>query len=606
MSKLANLQIQGSECNIASGPTLILGMVSIVQRLLFFILLMHSFIAAAQNWPVIGGGNERSNTSPHPGKLNASVPLWEVNNASPTDLGGNIYSFGDRFITTRFKFSSPGQARVECRSLLTGALIWTTPLFVPDSKVHAIGFNEDAVYVHDYSENNERFYALNPETGQVKWSYPSYTFAPLDGPVFDCNRNPIINTSKAEFNQNTSLLRSVDKNTGATRWLMQEVVDTRPNRVKAAHGSKLYMITGTALTPKKLSAFDLETGQLLYRSGAIPGAALQNLWPFVGPDGTIYVLRDAGDLNAYEDTGSGFSLKWQFSPVSFDVLSIPAIEADGNVLMMDEGKIKRISWTNGQLLASSAETSLAPSSILLSCADSVVILCNQSGLYLGFSHDLQNILWTIDAGSSNYYAHPNLSAQGIMVTAGAGTSITAYGHNQQHKPVASFSASRYLIQAGDSIVISNQSSYQPTSLQWTFEGGSPASSSQQNPVVSYNEAGNFRVKLIAQNSLGSDTLLRDCYITVTEATSADAASSALPEFSFYPNPAGEILFIDGKSSIPGQKIRLLNAQGKVVLEEASGQFPHRIRLAGLPAGIYQVFYGNKVLPEGKIMKLNRP
>jgi outer membrane protein assembly factor BamB len=588
---------------MAVSRTLILGMVSIFQGLFFIIILMHSCITSAQNWPVIGGGNERSNASPHPGKLDVSAPLWVVNNASPTDLGGNIYSYGDRFITTRFKFSSPGQARVECRSLLTGALIWTTPLFVPDSKVHAMAFNEDAVYVHDYSVNNERFYALDPETGQVKWSYPSYTFAPLDGPIFDCNRNPIINTSRAEFNQNTSLLRSVDKNTGATRWLMQEVVDTRPNRVKAAHGSKLYMITGTALTPKKLSAFDLETGQLLYRSGGISGAALQNLWPFVGPDGTVYAIRDAGDLNAFEDTGSGLSLKWQFSPANLDVLSIPAVEADGNVLLLDEGKIKRISRINGQLLASSAESSLAPSSTLFSCADSVVILCNQSGLYQGFSHDLQNILWTINVGSSNYYAHPNLSAQGIMVTAGAGTKITAFGNSQQNPPVASFSASRYLIQAGDSIIFSNQSSYQPTSLQWTFEGGFPQTSILQNPVVSYNGAGSFRVKLIAQNSLGSDTLLNDCYITVTEATAVVDDRPNLQEFVLFPNPAEDFFFIDGQNNQDLKTIRLLNAQGKVVLDGLSGQYPFKISLSALPAGIYQVLCGDKPILAGKILKL---
>jgi PKD repeat protein len=588
---------------MAVSRTLILGMVSIFQGLFFIIILMHSCITSAQNWPVIGGGNERSNASPHPGKLDVSAPLWVVNNASPTDLGGNIYSYGDRFITTRFKFSSPGQARVECRSLLTGALIWTTPLFVPDSKVHAMAFNEDAVYVHDYSVNNERFYALDPETGQVKWSYPSYTFAPLDGPIFDCNRNPIINTSRAEFNQNTSLLRSVDKNTGATRWLMQEVVDTRPNRVKAAHGSKLYMITGTALTPKKLSAFDLETGQLLYRSGGISGAALQNLWPFVGPDGTVYVIRDAGDLNAFEDTGSGLSLKWQFSPANFDVLSIPAVEADGNVLLLDEGKIKRISRINGQLLASSAESSLAPSSTLFSCADSVVILCNQSGLYQGFSHDLQNILWTINVGSSNYYAHPNLSAQGIMVTAGAGTKITAFGNSQQNPPVASFSASQYLIAAGDSIIFSNQSSYGPSVLQWTFEGGFPQSSILQNPVVSYSVAGSFRVKLIAQNSLGSDTLLNDCYITVTEATAVVDNRPNLQEFVLFPNPAEDFFFIDGQNNLDLKKIRLLNAQGKVVLDELSGQYPFKISLSGLPAGIYQVLCGDKPTLAGKIQKL---
>ncbi len=554
---------------------------------------------------VIGGGNERNNTSPHPGKLNSSASLWQVNNASPTDIGGNIYSFGDRFITTRFQFSFPGTARVECRSLLTGALIWVTPLFVPNSKVHAMAFNEDAVYVHDYSENNERFYALNPQTGEVKWSYPSYTFGPLDGPVFDCNRNPIINTSRAEFNQNTSLLRSVDKNTGLTRWLKQEVVDTRPNRVKAAHGSTLYMITGTALTPKKLSAFNLETGQLLYRSGPLSGASLQNLWPFVGSDGTVYVIRDSGDLNAFEDTGTGLSLKWQFSPVNFDVLSIPATESDGNVLIVDEGKIKRISRISGELMASSAASGLDPSSTLLSCADSAVILCNRSGLYLGFSYDLQTILWTINAGGSNYYAMPNFSANGIMVTAGSGTKITAFGNGQQRAALASFSASRYLISAGDSIVFFDESSYLPSALQWTFEGGTPSSSNQPNPVIRYNETGNFRVKLVAQNSLGSDTLLRDCYITVDEATSVSDVFSDKTEFSLYPNPAQDFVFINGKNQIPGCKIRLINAQGKCASEELPVRFPHRISLSGLPAGIYQLFYGNKAIPASKVVKLDR-
>jgi PKD repeat protein len=364
------------------------------------------------------------------------------------------------------------------------------------------------------------------------------------------------------------------------------------------------MITGTALTPKKLSAFDLETGQLLYRSGGIPGASLQNLWPFVGPDGTVYVIRDAGDLNAYEDTGTGFSLKWQYSPGSFDVLSIPAIEPDGNILLLDDGRIKRISRINGQLLASSAETSLAPSSSLLSCADSVVILCNRAGVYQGFSHDLQNILWTINAGSSNYYSLPNLASQGIMVTAGAGTKISAYGNSQQNKPLASFSASRYLIPAGDSIVFSNESSYQPSGFQWTFEGGSPSSSNQQNPVVSYSEAGSFRVKLIVQNSLGSDTILKECYIKVTEATSTDEVDSALPEYSFYPNPAGDFLFIGGKNSQGLKTIRLLNAQGKVVFEGVPNQFPYRISLSGIPCGIYQIFNGNEPLTDGKIIKLN--
>lgn len=567
------------------------------------LFLLAPLLTQGQTWSSIAGGNTRANTSPYPGLLDVSAPLWQTSNAWATDIGGNIYTFGDRFVTTRFQFSSPGQARVECRSLSTGALIWTSPSFGPASKVHAMGFNEDAVYVHDYADNNQRFYALNPETGQVKWSYPSYSFGPLDGPVFDCNRNPVFNTSQAEFNQNTAQLRSVDKTTGATRWILQEVVDTRPNRVKAASGSRLYMITGTALTPKRLTAINLETGQVLYKASGMAGASLQNLWPVAGPDSTVYVFRDGGNLFAYKDNGTGFSLKWQYTPEGFDVLSIPAVESDGNVLLVDGGRIKRVSGANGEALASSAENALAPSSALLSCSDSVVILCDRAGVYQGFSYDLQSVLWTFDAGGSNYYALPNLSAGGTMVMAGSGTSIYAFRGGQTHRPVASFSASRYTIPAGDSIQFASQSSFSPTLLEWEFEGGTPAVYTGQAPRITYSQTGTFRVRLRASNALGSDTLTRDCYITVSDNTQVADEKQGKPVWTFYPNPARDCLWVEGKNATEGGKLQLFNAQGKRIYEEDVRTFPVQIPLGNIPGGVYQTVYRGYALPGGKIAVL---
>ncbi len=52
---------------------------------------------------------------------------------------------------------------------------------------------------------------------------------------------------------------------------------------------------------------------------------------------------------------------------------------------------------------------------------------------------------------------------------------------------------------------------------WRFDGGNPETSSIQNPVVTYNEVGEFDVTLIATNSSGdSETITKRRYINVTE------------------------------------------------------------------------------------------
>ncbi len=53
------------------------------------------------------------------------------------------------------------------------------------------------------------------------------------------------------------------------------------------------------------------------------------------------------------------------------------------------------------------------------------------------------------------------------------------------------------------------------SRQWTFEGGSPATSTSANPVVSWNTAGWKKVTLKVTNAAGSDTKEIDDYIYVS-------------------------------------------------------------------------------------------
>jgi|GEM_PF-191722 len=82
-------------------------------------------------------------------------------------------------------------------------------------------------------------------------------------------------------------------------------------------------------------------------------------------------------------------------------------------------------------------------------------------------------------------------------------------------PIADFSASSTNISVGDTVTFTDESLNTPTSWSWTFEGGSPASSTSRNPSVQYNTAGSFTVSLTATNAQGSDTETRTGYINVS-------------------------------------------------------------------------------------------
>ena len=90
-------------------------------------------------------------------------------------------------------------------------------------------------------------------------------------------------------------------------------------------------------------------------------------------------------------------------------------------------------------------------------------------------------------------------------------------------PVAQFSISSNSIETGQSVTFTDQSDNTPTSWQWTFENGDPATSTVQNPTVTYNSAGSFAVTLVATNDGGSDTKSVQTAVVVSDPVSAPVA-----------------------------------------------------------------------------------
>jgi PKD repeat protein len=92
-------------------------------------------------------------------------------------------------------------------------------------------------------------------------------------------------------------------------------------------------------------------------------------------------------------------------------------------------------------------------------------------------------------------------------------------------PVADFEGTPTTVIVGNSVVFTDLSSNDPTSWSWSFPGGTPSSSSLQNPVVVYDTEGTYSVTLTVQNNEGSDSYTASDYINVVLDTPSDYCAS---------------------------------------------------------------------------------
>ena len=155
-------------------------------------------------------------------------------------------------------------------------------------------------------------------------------------------------------------------------------------------------------------------------------------------------------------------------------------------------------------------------------------------------------------------------------------------------PVADFVANITTIQVGDDIEFTDLSLNDPTSWEWVFEGGTPANSNEQNPIIAYEDDGTFDVTLMVSNAFGSDTKVEEDYITVDTLTIIDQ-NGMLIHCNIYPNPVTDVLFIE-IDNLPESDIILsiFNMQGRLISSVELKQEKNRIDVSGLKSGIYML------------------
>ncbi|HNK98113.1 MAG TPA: choice-of-anchor B family protein [Chitinophagales bacterium] len=151
-------------------------------------------------------------------------------------------------------------------------------------------------------------------------------------------------------------------------------------------------------------------------------------------------------------------------------------------------------------------------------------------------------------------------------------------------------------------VVFDDMSVGATSWSWTFPGGTPATSTLQNPTVVYATPGTYDVTLVASNIVGESESTTTGYVTVNLCNAIDEVSPA--GFTVSPNPFNTLFSVEIEAAnatdirivdITGRIIRTLQTNGEQVMVIAADQ---------LPAGIYtiELLKNNEVIGTTKAVK----
>lgn len=154
-----------------------------------------------------------------------------------------------------------------------------------------------------------------------------------------------------------------------------------------------------------------------------------------------------------------------------------------------------------------------------------------------------------DASGNVTITHPYTGTVKLTVT---GYNLATYSADHvvavADPPVCDFSADQTNITAGDFVNFSDLSTNYPSIWDWTLTGGTPVSSSIQNPIVQYTTPGVYSVTLYCENMAGNDSETKTNYITVNAIASEPVADFVASETDIYVGQS--IDFTDLSTNLP--------------------------------------------------------
>jgi PKD repeat protein len=205
--------------------------------------------------------------------------------------------------------------------------------------------------------------------------------------------------------------------------------------------------------------------------------------------------------------------------VSFTIV----LGSEAQVVLTTDQYGEETSWdiadANGNVVASGSGYGAS--------ADYTIPACLADGCYTFTIYDSYGDGMCCEFGNGSYELRDPF---GVLITSGGSfQDLESYDFCLPfivEPPVAAFTSSSTTVCTGNTVNFTNQST--PTngsSYAWTFQGGTPATSTAANPSVTYASAGTYNVSLTVTNSAGTDTQASNNLITVNASPSATATST---------------------------------------------------------------------------------
>jgi len=106
-------------------------------------------------------------------------------------------------------------------------------------------------------------------------------------------------------------------------------------------------------------------------------------------------------------------------------------------------------------------------------------------------------------------------------------------------PATDFIADNTVILPSGTVNFTDLTENLPNSWSWVFEGGNPATSTDQHPVVTYNSLGVYPVSLVTTNSFGEATEIKTNYISVVNIANMCNSSFVNVQNGLFTDSGGE-------------------------------------------------------------------
>lgn len=205
-------------------------------------------------------------------------------------------------------------------------------------------------------------------------------------------------------------------------------------------------------------------------------------------------------------------------------------------------------------------------------ASATEIFVGDSVAFTNLSENATSFFWTFEGAIPENsteenpvvtYNEPGYYDVTLFATNGHGYDVatkTAYIYVRV-VATADFTVDTTTVLVGETVVFINLSQ-NATSYYWSFPGGEPLVSQEENPEVTYPNAGVYSVTLFATNGASSDMEVKESYITVVDESNVLELSAN--DVAIYPNPASSVMNVRAEGL---QQISIYDITGRIVFEK---------------------------------------